>query len=59
MCFSFPKGDHFFQSITETANPYYAFSIFFPVFSVLCPQLAAKVLMTATLSEWINALLKW
>ncbi|XP_059490516.1 glucose-6-phosphatase 2 [Neocloeon triangulifer] len=56
---SFPNGDHFFQSITETANPYYAFSIFFPVFSVLSPHLAAKILMTATLSEWINALLKW
>ncbi|XP_065352934.1 glucose-6-phosphatase 2 [Cloeon dipterum] len=55
----FPTGDHFFQSITETANPYYAFSIFFPVFSVLSPQLASKILMTATLSEWINALLKW
>ncbi|KAF4526391.1 hypothetical protein B566_EDAN012681, partial [Ephemera danica] len=47
----YPKSVNYFQAVTETANPQYAFTILFPVFSVLNPHLSIKVLVTAMLSE--------
>nr|CAD7415487.1 unnamed protein product [Timema poppensis] len=56
---NFPKSDGFFLTVTQLADPLYAFLFLVPIAAGLHTSFGTDILVATVVAEWSNTLLKW